>query len=237
VWFVHVSKALTRQDHRHWRRFIVGQLPRDGIAIDVRAHGGQFTRLLSKLTPEGPEGLIIAVEPSSYARVILGIALWVHRARNVVVVAAGLGRETSVAMIRTPIKRHGDMGYGLATLTVLARESVAEPVAIVKLDDLTRTLDLPALHLIKADIEGSEAALISGATDPIAKYRPSILLEMSDPLLRRSGSSLAELWGQMIALGYTPLRVPDGTGDLVVCTEGPRDGDIIWLPDHGADSA
>ena len=130
--------------------------------------------MLSGLTPGG---LVVAVEPGSYARSILRMALWLRGARNVIVVAAGLGDKAGAAMIRTPIKRPGDMGYGPATLFALTREAVAEPVAIVTLDDLVRTLNLPALHLIKADIEGSEAAMVAGAIETIEQHRPAILLE------------------------------------------------------------
>jgi FkbM family methyltransferase len=233
-WFVHIWKALTRQDHGQWRQVLARHTPRNGVAIDVGAHGGQFTRLLSGLTPEG---LVIAVEPSSYARSILRTALWLRGARNVIVVAAGLGNKAGSAMIRTPVKRRGDMGYGLATLSALPRESVVEPIAVVTLDGLVRSLDLPALHLIKADIEGAEAALIAGATDTLKKYRPALILEMSDPLLKRSGSSLAALWEQVVALGYRPYRLRGTGGELVPCPGEPIDGDIVWLPDRVADSA
>ena len=229
-WFVHLWKALTRQDHAHWRGVIAQYLPRDGIAIDVGAHGGQFTRLLARLAPDG---LVIAVEPSGYARSLLKLALWFRRARNVVVVAAGLGNESGVALIHTPIKRGGDMGYGLATLSMLSRPAVAEPVAVVTLDQLVEALGLRAVHLIKADIEGFEAALIAGAARTIERHRPAILLEMSDPLLQRAGSSLVELWQHLLSLGYAPCRQQEGSEDLVPCTGAPADGDIVWLPGAG----
>ena len=233
-WVVHVWKAMTRQDHGHWRPFIARYLPRDGVAIDVGAHGGQFTRLLSRMAPAG---LVIAVEPSSYARSILRLALWVRRVRNVLIVATGLGDQPAMAMIRTPIKRRGDMGYGLTTFSAMTRASVAEPVPIVTLDALVQTLGLSALHLIKADIEGFEAALIAGGIQTIERYRPAILLEMSTPLLLRAGSSLADLWAGLLGLGYTPYRLREGSRDPEMCPGEPIDGDIVWLPETGAGAA
>jgi FkbM family methyltransferase len=230
-WLIHIGKALSRQDHSHWRPFIARRLPRNGVAIDVGAHGGQFTRPLSGAAPDG---LVIAVEPSSYARSILRIALWFRGARNVLIVATGLGERATMGLIRTPIKRHGDVGYGLATLSALARASVAEPVAVVTLDEMAQTINLPALHLIKADIEGFETALIAGGAETIEKHKPAILLEMSAPLLLRAGSSLSELWGRMVRLGYASYRLPEDKGDLVPCPGKPVDGDIVWLPADGA---
>ncbi len=217
-WLVHLWKSITRQDHAHWRAAIGQFLPRDGIAIDVGAHGGQFTRLLARLVPDG---LVVAAEPSGYARSLLRIALWVWRIRNVVVVATGLGDAPGVALISTPIKRRGDMGYGLATLSRLTRPAVAEPVAVVTLDQLTASLELSAVHFIKADIEGFEAALIAGAARTLRQYRPAMLLEMDDELLRRAGASLAELWARLVALGYAPYRLDRGDGGLLPWVGGP----------------
>jgi FkbM family methyltransferase len=230
-WFVHLWKAITRQDHAQWRRAVARHLPRDGIAIDVGAHGGQFTRLLAKAAPNG---LVIAVEPSGYARSLLKLALWFRRTNNVVVVAAALGSKAGVALIHTPIKRGGDMGYGLATLSTLTRPTVAEPVAVVTLDQLAQALGLCAVHLIKADIEGFETALIAGAARTIEQYRPAILLEMSDPLLTRAGSSLLELWNLLHSLDYAPYRLQEASGELVACAGEPADGDIFWVPTTAA---
>ena len=110
-WLTHLWKSVTRQDHAHWRMTLRQLLAADGIAIDVGAHGGQFTRLLAGLVPQG---LVVAVEPSGYTRSVLQPALWMRGVHNVVVVAAALGAELGAMMLRTPIKRRGDMGYGLA---------------------------------------------------------------------------------------------------------------------------
>ncbi|HEX7390898.1 MAG TPA: FkbM family methyltransferase [Acidiphilium sp.] len=110
---IHLWKSITRQDHKNLKVVIRPYLPQDGVAIDVGAHGGQITRLLSRLTPYGK---VIAVEPNSYTRSILRMALWLRGCRNVIVVATALGAGFAVSMIRTPIKRHGDMGYGLSNL-------------------------------------------------------------------------------------------------------------------------
>jgi hypothetical protein len=59
-WLTHVWKSVVIQDHAYLRPILRPLLPEDGIAIDVGAHGGQITRLLSGLLPNG---LVVAVEP------------------------------------------------------------------------------------------------------------------------------------------------------------------------------
>jgi hypothetical protein len=138
--------------------------------------------------------------------------------------------KRGVSIIHTPIKGRGDRGYGLATLSVLSRASVAEPVATVTLDQLVESLNLQAVHLLKPDIEGFEAALIACGARTIERHRPAILLGMSDPLLRRSGSSPVELWARLVAFAYAPLHLRDGTDSLNPCDGAPSDGDAFWLP-------
>ena len=110
-WITHLWKSVTRQDHAMWRPTLRRLIPPNGVVIDVGAHGGQFTRLLAGLVPKG---LLLAVEPSGYARSVLKPAMWARGTRNALVVAMALGDEPGVAMLHTPIKRRGDMGYGLA---------------------------------------------------------------------------------------------------------------------------
>jgi FkbM family methyltransferase len=225
-WLTHLWKSLTRQDHAHWRATIAQFLPPDGTAIDVGAHGGQFTRLLAGVAPVG---LVVAVEPSSYARSILRLMLWVRGIKNAIVVATALGEKPGLAVMRTPIKRHNEMGYGLGSLANVSRLSVSNFVPVVTLDQLVEVLGLTALHFVKADIEGFEASFIAGGMLAIKLHQPVILIEMSDPALARAGSSLASLWARLVSLGYMAY-VQREVGQLVACAEVPREGDIFWIP-------
>ncbi len=228
----HLWKAVTRQDHSAWRVPLRGLLPEDGVAIDIGAHGGQFTFLLADLAPRG---LVVAVEPSGYARSILRPALWLRRKRGVVVVASALGAEPGLATLRTPLKRRGAMGYGVANLAGGAGDSrpqVAELVPVLTLDTLVETLGLTRLDFIKADIEGYEASLIAGARRTLQRHRPALLLEMDDHHLQRAGASLQGLWREMEGLGYRAHRLT-GTGALELWG-APADGDVVWLPERGA---
>lgn len=221
----HLWKSATRQDHVGLRATISPHLPKNGVAIDVGAHGGQITRLLAKMVPAGQ---VIAVEPNSYTRSILRMAIWSRGCRNVMVVATALGAKCGTALIRTPIKRRGDMGYGLSNLLDGGAHSIAELVPVVTLDALVEELGLSRLDFIKADIEGFEAELISGAHEALTKFRPALLLEMDDIFLRRAGSSLESLWNELLCLGY----LPHGTDGARLTGPEKIDSDVLWLPDR-----
>lgn len=228
-WVTHLWKSATRQDHAKWRPVLQRIIPANGIAVDVGAHGGQFTRLLAAIAPQG---LIVAVEPSGYTRSVLRPALWLRGAKNIAVVAMALGSEAGVAMLHTPIKRRGDMGYGLANIATApagSASSVAEPVAVATLDGLVAALALSRVDFIKADIEGHEAALIAGAKATLQRYRPALLLEHDASHLARAGASLDDLWTELTTLGYQPHGLTNGA--LVPYhRDRPEEGDVLWLP-------
>jgi FkbM family methyltransferase len=227
-WIVHLWKSAALQHHRSWAPTIGRFLPEDGIAIDVGAHGGQFTRLLAGLAKHGR---VIAVEPSTYARSVLHVALWLRGVRNAAVVATALGAKPGAAVLQTPIKRRGDMGYGLASLSTQAGVSmVTEAVAVTTLDALVAAMNLPRVDFIKADIEGFEASLIAGAVETLRRFRPVLLLEMNAKFLKRAGSGLNELWSDLVALGYRPHAVPAGATVPTPITGAPIDGDVLWIP-------
>lgn len=231
-WLTHLWKSASRQDHAGWRETLRHHLPADGVAIDVGAHGGQFTRLLAGLAPRG---LVVAVEPSGYTRSVLRPTLWARRARNVIVVAAALGAAPGIAMLSTPLKRRGDMGYGLANLAAASAGDgdaprIVEPVPVATLDALVEALAVRRVDLIKADIEGHEAALIDGARETLRRFRPALLLEHDGTFLARAGDSLAALWSRLLEAGYVPHRQEaDGAWPRPV-ENGPCEGDVLWLP-------
>ena len=79
---------------------------------------------------------------------------------------------------------------------------------------------------IKVDVEGLEHLVFSGASDVLARCRPVILAELTDPLLKSNGSSAKEVVDMIAAHNYQitdPLRpsVVPGTREF---------GDILCVP-------
>lgn len=218
-WIGHVWKSTVNQDHGDLAAILRGLLPEDGVVIDIGAHGGQVTRLLSDLVPRGH---VFAVEPSSYARSILRANLLFRPRRNLSVVPMALGAAPGLALLSTSVKRTGAMGYGIASLVPDPGRAalVREPVPVGTLDALVETLELPRVDLLKIDVEGCEAAVLAGAAGSLARFRPAVYLEVARDRLLRAGSSPEEIRAMLSGLGYAAQAVP---GPLL---EG-ADGD--WL--------
>ena len=234
-WASHVWKSATRQDHRHLRTLLAGMLPADGVAVDVGAHGGQVTRLLAGLASRG---MVIAVEPGGYARSVLRPALWLRGVRNAVVFAGALGEREGVARLVTPIKRGGDVGYGLGRIASGTDtvgppgRMVSEAVPVTTFDRLAECLALERLDFVKADIEGHEAAFIEGAVATLGRFRPALMMEHDPVRLARAGDDAGSLRARLEGLGY---RAHEARGDRLEAIRdgGPVGPDVFWMPERG----
>jgi FkbM family methyltransferase len=224
----HVWKAVTQQHHRELLPLFRRLVPRDGIVLDVGAHAGQFAKLFARCAPAGR---VYAVEPSGYTRSILRIVVRLRRLANVTVVPAALGAETREVRLSTPIKASGARGFGLAHLGEPdARWSrvAVELVEETTLDELAVRLALSRLDFIKADIEGSEMRLLTGARRTIERFRPRLMLELNDAHLARAGDTVADAFALTAALGYRAFVMrPDGR---LVPAESGAAGDFWFLP-------
>lgn len=208
-WVAHVWKAATQQHHRDLLPLLRPLLPADGVAFDIGAHAGQFTKLFARLAPAGR---VIAVEPSPYARSILERVVRLHRLRNVAVVPAGLSDRRGELVLATPIKPSGAVGFGLASFAPSDRPGAVrqDRVAVETLDGLVERLALRRLDLVKCDVEGWEGHVLRGGMHTLARFRPALLLEIVTPSLARAGDTPDAVWSLLAPLGYAAERLPEG---------------------------
>jgi FkbM family methyltransferase len=224
----HLWKAVTQQHHRELLPALARCVPRDGVVLDVGAHAGQFTKLLSRLACDGR---VYSVEPGSYARAILRAAIWARRLDNVAVVPVALGAAQRLQRLNIPVKASGAMGFGLSHFG--AAESrwprvATELVAQTTIDDLVVTLALDRLDFIKADIEGGELRMLEGARNSLERFHPCLLLELTEAHLGRADDTLAEAFAFLDARGYRAFVIePNGAFAPVTA---PREGDLWFFP-------
>lgn len=226
----HLFKAVFKQHHREDLPILRRLIPRDGVVIDVGAHAGQYTKLFAKLADRG---FVYAVEPGSYARLILRIAILANRLRNVAILPAALGERAGMTTLRMPVKHSGAYGFGLSHLGETNRPEpmVSELVPLVTLDDVVAAAQLPRLDFIKADIEGWEIPMIRGGSASLRRFKPVLFLEMTEQTFARAGETLASAWRALEELEY---RAHVARGDALVAIEAPQEGDIYWVARQNA---
>jgi FkbM family methyltransferase len=224
----HLWKAVTQQHHRVLLPLLARCVPRDGVVFDVGAHAGQFTKLFARIAADGR---VYAIEPGSYARAVLRAAVWARRLGNVEIVPVALGDAARVERLHIPLKASGAAGFGLSHLG--EPESrwprvAAELVAQTTIDELAGALALDRLDFIKADIEGGELRMLEGARQTLDRFRPRLLIELSNTHLARAGDGVEGAFAFLAARGYRAFTFA-GNG-WAAAVKMSDDGDFWFFP-------
>ena len=152
------------------------------FVIDVGANIGFFSRQFATWVSDG--GKVIALEPEAvnFARLKHSIAES-GLSDLVETIQAAVADTTGTGMLDVNPGHPGD--HKLAAHGV--------PVAITTIDDLLNDRGWPEVSLIKIDVQGAEARVLSGERQAIERFRPALFLEVDDQQLRQNGSSACEL--------------------------------------------
>ncbi|MCC6147333.1 MAG: FkbM family methyltransferase [Anaerolineaceae bacterium] len=136
----------------------------NSVVFDIGAHVGYYTLLASVLA--GPGGRIFAFEPLPANLVYLKEHLRLNNVENATVLEAAVSDKYGTACFED------SPGRAMGRLSPAGKLQVE----MVSLDELIASGELPAPDCIKMDIEGGEAAALSGAMSVLAQYHPIIFL-------------------------------------------------------------
>jgi FkbM family methyltransferase len=140
---------------------------RGALVVEAGANIGAHTVELSRLV--GADGEVHAFEPQRIVFQNLCANLALNHCTNVFARQAAVGAKPGAIGIPCldPYRR---FNFGGVSLTDVVQ---GEVVPQVTLD----SLDLPACHLLKVDVEGMEVEVLQGAEQLIRTHRPLMYLE------------------------------------------------------------
>ena len=146
---------------------------RGSVVIDAGAFIGSHSRAFSHFA--GPEGVVHAFEPQNSVFFYLEKNARQSDIKNIFCHNFALGSSNNSALI-------GDISYKNRGATRIISENYCmedfnNPISIdiKRLDDL----NIGRIDFIKADVEGMEFDVVSGAESKIEKYRPIIFIEVN----------------------------------------------------------
>jgi FkbM family methyltransferase len=172
-----------------WRNLAIAAAlcaPGDRI-IEVGANTGTETLGFSDIV--GPRGHVHAFEPEPALAQALRDNLEMNARTNVTIHTAAVADRNGTARFERSRNR---VNSGTGHIAAAGRaETLTVEVPMVTLDALAQTLG-PA-KLLAVDVEGSELAVLRGASRYLASVRPAIVVEACAALLSRGESSLADL--------------------------------------------
>ena len=187
--------------------FLLQQRWEHGIAIDVGANEGLYSYVLAKLFD-----CVEAFEPNETASADLRD----YNCPKINLHGVALSRSEGEGTLHVPILAHGliNVGYGS-----LERETLPPSDSVTTQIVRTKTLDsygFENIAFIKIDVEGHELQVLEGATETIARCRPTILLETKAParssaftFLKDRQFELFYLWhGKLIPVSADTTGLP-----------------------------
>jgi FkbM family methyltransferase len=195
--------------------------------LDIGAHCGFHTLLLSKSV--GPQGRVLAFEPSPFNLKRLRLHLAMNSCRNVKVLPWALGEEDESGTL-----------YEVKGNTVLnslrpqANTMAARPtvVAVKPLDKVLGELRIEKVDFIKLDVEGAELAALKGAERLLrAVPRPVILCEVQEETTRAWGYSSREIVELLSAREFAWFGLNE-QGELIPAGEeqAPTGRNLVAVP-------
>lgn len=147
---------------------IFAQIVRPGnVVVEVGANIGAHTIDLARMV--GPDGEVHAFEPQRIVFQTLCANLAINQCANVFARQFAVGASPGSITV-PPVHPSQRLNFGGISLGQFVG---GEPVPLVTLD----SLDLPACHFIKADVEGMEVEVLKGAAGTIDMYRPVLYVE------------------------------------------------------------
>ncbi len=143
----------------------------DWVALDIGAHIGVYSILLSRLLTNGA---VHAFEPTETVN-MLRENLAAHACANVVVHEVALGARSGE--IEDSIYR------------IWGAEPDRQSYHFSTVDDFVRAADLARLDFVKIDVDGFDLDVLEGAAGTFARYDPWVVVELNHALATRGRSA------------------------------------------------
>jgi FkbM family methyltransferase len=199
--------------------------------LDIGAHAGWYTRVLSKAV--GPSGRVYSFEPVPQTFALLSFCVRSLRLRNVTLFNFGASRESGAAIMTVPEYPTGGENFFQASLSSEPQGPASLRTYSVQLRTVDSLLPAPArpITFIKCDVEGHEAEALEGASRTIDRDRPALCVEVvsGDPDVMGTPSQL--LMSSLADWGYEPYWLE--AGRLVRRRPGNRSVNYFFLtPAH-----
>jgi FkbM family methyltransferase len=194
------------------------------VAIDIGANIGYHTFTLAKLV--GPSGVVVAIEPTTYAFNKLQRNLSLNSFPNVRLVKVGLS-DRDLGEIQTQFQS----SYRLDGHD----EIHTETIRVIPLDVLVAEQGLSRVDFIKMDVDGHEAKVFAGARELLIRFRPTIFFEFGPQGVRNNGDDPEALLHLLWALGYHLSTeggrpTPDLASVLASIPPGPGHINLLATP-------
>jgi len=175
------------------KRWILRNLPKNGVFIDVGANVGILTACAAI---QAVEGLIISIEPTSTFDILKRNLKSINdQLSNIQFHKIALGENNG---------ERKDKLY-----KIWGEDPVEEIFEFKTLDSLVSELALIKIDVIKIDTDGFELEVLKGAFNTLRTHRPTVIVEINEAMAIRQ-TSHQDLFQFMIDAKYDKALILDG---------------------------
>ena len=169
---------------------LLSRLLKPGMTfIDIGANMGLYTLFAAHRV--GESGCVLAIEPSTREMQILKDTVEQNALRNVKFYPMALSdRASEVELLVAGLQNSGHNTLGAFGYNTTLDHK--EKARAMRLDELVQSETLSRVDVVKMDIEGAELAALRGAGETLERFRPVVLLELSDRALQHQSSRSAD---------------------------------------------
>jgi FkbM family methyltransferase len=161
---------------------ILGNLGRGQVFHDIGANIGWYSLLAARAV--GPEGRVLAFEPSLSNASLAEHNAAVNHFGNITVVCAGLTDEDGWMTFLDKGNLEGRLDKDDFDAQAKRRASRDQrivgrtPVPVARLDSWLEQTGEPAPDLVKIDVEGAEVGVLRGMAATLERRRPTVVIEL-----------------------------------------------------------
>tara|TARA_R100001163_G_C5064688_1_gene202371 strand:- start:1502 stop:2362 length:861 start_codon:yes stop_codon:yes gene_type:complete len=175
--------------------------------IDIGANIGSHTLPLAQIV--GPDGRVVAVEPTAYAfqKLTTNLMLNPDIQKRVTTLQVMLAESASISVPKA-LPSSWPMAGGKDVHPLMrSLEKSTDGASVTTLDAIVETLNLNEIDFIKLDVDGYEVNVLRGGMETLSRFKPRIMVELADYTLRAQGVSLADLLDIFLTFNYKLFTV------------------------------
>lgn len=186
---------------------VKSMLPEGGVFIDVGASFGYFSIVATDAV--GPNGRVIAIEPSSrdYARLVDNVLI--NNLGNVVTThRIALSDKKGSALLSIATEERSALNTLGDEFSFKGVDRIdKEEIETISLDEFLETNPVDRVDFIKLDIEGSELKALLGARKTIERFKPALMLGVNENALRASGTDHDKIQMTLTDMKYRAYKL------------------------------
>jgi FkbM family methyltransferase len=192
-------------------RFLRDFLEPDMTFADIGANIGEITLIAAKRLTSGRA---LAFEPMPAVFSLLSHNVAINNFECVTLHNIGLyDHDARLPVYVKQDNPNGTTNHGVTSLFSTGTDRQQGSVPLLRFDEVAESAGLKRLDAIKIDVEGAEMMVLRGAEVSLRRFRPVMIVEISEINFRRAGYSVMEFFGYLNSIGYDARPVPTA-GDL-----------------------